>query len=43
MENGEKTINIMNNIIDDYIVVNKPEDNNIKKLFSNIKNIFNTV
>tara|TARA_Y100000741_G_scaffold341104_1_gene303137 strand:+ start:53 stop:1144 length:1092 start_codon:yes stop_codon:yes gene_type:complete len=38
-----KNINIMNNVIDDYIVVDKPKDGNIKKIFKSIKGIFNTI
>jgi len=38
-----KNINLLNNVIDDYIVVNKPEDGKIKKLFKSIKGIFNTI
>ena len=33
----------MNNVIDDYIVVNRPEEGNIKKIFKKIKGVINTI
>ena len=38
-----KDINVMNNVINDYIVVNKPLDGNIKKIFKSIKNVLNKI
>ncbi len=38
-----RNINIMNNVIDDYIVVNRPEEGNIKKIFKKIKGVINTI
>lgn len=38
-----KNVNIINNVIDDYIVVNKPKEGNIKKLFKSIKSVLNTI
>ncbi len=38
-----KNVNIINNVIDDYIVVNKPEEGKIKKLFKSIKSVLNTI
>ena len=43
VKKNHSEINLNSNVISDYIIIDKPNDNKMKKIYKSIKNIFNTI